>query len=108
LLVLQDQTLNQSLLHEIETGLSDKVALFTERPYRVAKKSYPAQSEIKGIAAELVKSPEPLEAIIEQLLGEFLVIDNLDSFFNLSEDLKNDYHIVTLEGEVFLKNGVTF
>ncbi len=58
-----------------------------------------------GIASDLVKYDKKYKNIIENQLGNVLVIDNIDNMFALANKLNNSYKMVTLTGEITFPGG---
>ena len=58
-----------------------------------------------GNAAELVKTETRLQQTIDKLLGNYLVVNDMDDALNLWGKSK-DANFVTLNGDVLLKNGM--
>ncbi|MFZ3070329.1 MAG: chromosome segregation protein SMC [Anaerolineaceae bacterium] len=107
LLVLQDGTLNQEIVLEISSDVKDRVAIIGGAGIKLPERaSLPEGKGIIGLAADLVKNPGQMKPLVEALLDQFLVIDTLESVFSLGEKIRETFNLVTLDGEVFLKNGM--
>jgi len=107
LLVLEDRELNEVLLMDIAASVSEKVALASsdgDQSKQLAE--LPLDDAIVGVAAELVNYPQRLAPIIHRLLGDFLVVSSIDKLFHLPQKIRESYNLVTLDGQVLLKNGV--
>lgn len=59
----------------------------------------------KGIASDFVKTNEKYKNIIENQLGNILVVDNLDNASLLAKKINYQYRIVTLSGEIIHSGG---
>ncbi len=58
-----------------------------------------------GNAADLVRTDASLQQTIEQLLGSYLIVNEMDDALSLWEESK-EANFVTLNGDVLLKNGM--
>ncbi len=58
-----------------------------------------------GIASDLVKYDKKYQDIIENQLGNVIIMDNIDHMFKLANELNNSYKMVTLTGEVTFPGG---
>jgi chromosome segregation protein len=107
LLVLEDGELDDVLLMDIAASVSEKVALAGSDGDRSKQlEGLPMDDAIVGVAAELVNYPQQLAPIIHRLLGDFLVVSSIDKLFHLPQKIRESYNLVTLDGQVLLKNGV--
>ena len=95
------------LLMDIAASVSEKVALASsERDQPKQLEGLPLDDAIVGVAAELVNYPQRLAPIIHRLLGDFLVVSSIDKLFHLPQKIRESYNLVTLDGQVLLKNVV--
>lgn len=107
LLVLPEDRLELGLLTQIAAEVTEKVALIGLKGITQAKEpDAPGGEGIIGRAAELVRSPEAMSALVQRLLSQYLVVDTLERVFSLPEQIRERYNIVTLNGEVLLRSGV--
>lgn len=60
---------------------------------------------LKGIASDFVKTNEKYKNIIENQLGNILVVDNIDNASLLAKKMNYQYRIVTLSGEIIHSGG---
>lgn len=58
-----------------------------------------------GVASTLIKYDESVSNIIENQLGNVLIVDNLDNALNISKKLKEKYRITTLDGSLIHAGG---
>ena len=58
-----------------------------------------------GVAANLVKCDKKYQNIIDNQLGNVIVVDNIDSANEISKQIEHRYRIVTLTGELFHVGG---
>ncbi len=58
-----------------------------------------------GVASDLVKFANKYQNIIENQLGNVIVVDNIDNMFALAKELNNSYKMVTLAGEITFPGG---
>ncbi len=63
------------------------------------------ENGVVGIAKEIVRYSKEYEAIVSNLLGRVIVVDNIDNGTLLARKLKYAYKIVTLEGDLFNAGG---
>jgi len=109
LLVLEEGELNDELLKEIAASVSEKVALASSESESDRSKQrveIPVNDAIVGVASELVSYPQRLESIIHRLLGDFLVVSSIEKLFHVPNKIRESFNLVTLDGQVLLKNGV--
>lgn len=107
LLVLEEGELDETLLKDIAASVNEKVAIASGKGNKIKQQGEPPSNDaIIGVAAELVNYPQRLAPIIQRMLGDFLVVDSIDSLFSLPESVRENYHLVTLDGQVLLKNGI--
>lgn len=69
------------------------------------KMSAPKEKGIIGWAKELVSYETDYEKVFDQLLGNVLLAEDLDSALGAARKLKLKYKIVTLEGDVIFPGG---
>ncbi|MGV8050473.1 MAG: chromosome segregation protein SMC [Anaerolineaceae bacterium] len=108
LLVIMDGKSEKDLIREIGDSIKDRVALISEASKGIQKRNrQPEGHGIIGNAADLVNVSGQMKPLIELLLNQFLVVNTLDSVYELIDDQgENKFNLVTLAGEVFLKNGM--
>lgn len=58
-----------------------------------------------GIASSLIKYDSKYQGIIENQLGNILVVDNIDTMNELGREINYRYRIVTLDGEILHTGG---
>ena len=58
-----------------------------------------------GIASDFVKTNEKYKNVIENQLGNILVVDNLDNASKIAKELNYQYRIVTITGEIIHSGG---
>lgn len=58
-----------------------------------------------GIASDLVSYKSDLDGIIKNLLGRIVIVDNLDNALIIAKQFKQNFRIVTLEGDVMNPGG---
>lgn len=107
LLVIMGGKSEKDLIREINGSIKDRVALISEASKGIQKRNrQPEGHGIIGNAVDLVNVPGQMKPLIELLLNQFLVVDTLDSAYELIDQGENKFNLVTLTGEVFLKNGM--
>ncbi len=107
LLVLEEGEFNDVLLKEIAASVSEKVALASsESDQSKQRVEIPVNDAIVGVASELVSYPQRLASIIHRLLGDFLVVSSIEKLFHVPNEIRESFNLVTLDGQVLLKNGV--
>ncbi|MEN8908228.1 MAG: chromosome segregation protein SMC, partial [Clostridiales bacterium] len=58
-----------------------------------------------GIASDLVHYDKNIEKVLNNLLGRVVIVDNLDNGINISRIYKNNFRIVTLDGDILNAGG---
>ncbi len=107
LLVLPDDGLDKDFLTKISSLVDDKVALVGLKSLSPAEtQRAPTGEGIIGTAAQLVRSPSTMSALVEKLLSQYLVVDSLEHALDLQQKLQERYNLVTLNGEVLLRSGI--
>ncbi|MEL7644927.1 MAG: chromosome segregation protein SMC [Anaerolineaceae bacterium] len=107
LLVLPDDALDKDFLNGIANLVEGKVALIGLKGLQQSEmQRSPSGDGIFGTAAELVRSPGAMSALVQHLLSQYLVVDTLGRAFDLPQNLRERYHLVTLNGEVLLRSGI--
>ena len=105
-LVLKDGELNASNIHQVLESVQDRVALISQNAR--ASKTVQKVSTEKGVigwASDLVQNGSEYRDVIDALLGQFLIVQDLETAQKVHKELDN-VHLVTLNGEVFMKNGL--
>lgn len=93
-------------LKENKAGRATFLPLTTVRSRGEYKKSEVRNAKgFLGIANELVKCKPEYDDVISQLLGEIVVIDNIDNALLLAKEYNYTLRIVTLEGEYLTPGG---
>ncbi len=72
---------------------------------RETKELLTGEKGFVGIASELVTFEEQYQNIIENQLGNIIVVDNIDTMNQLGKNLNYKYRIVTLAGEILHTGG---
>ncbi len=98
--------LDQAVMRDLSGKAQERFAVIGE----LAAKSHSIKitlddPRVIGNAAELVKTETRLQQTIDQLLGNYLVVNDMDDALNLWGKSK-DANFVTLNGDVLLKNGM--
>lgn len=98
--------LDRDVLRDLSTKTQERFALIGEiaRKTQINKVKL-NDSRVIGNAADLVKTESSLRRTIDQLLGNFLVVGEMDDALNLWGE-SADANFVTLNGDVLLKNGM--
>ena len=103
-LIVRDKTLASNILEELSEGLEDRVAILGQKlsSEREQKNKLP---DSLNLANKLVKVDNNLKVVVDLLLGDFVIVDSMKEAFTLQEKY-GDLNIVTIQGEVLLKNGI--
>ncbi len=64
-----------------------------------------AEKGVIGIAADLVKFDKKYEQIVCSLLGQTVIVDNMDNAISIAKKNSYGFRIVTLEGDVLNSSG---
>jgi len=107
-LVLGNGTNLEETLQGLGREVTDRVAV-TGLSWGAALKPRTRQltDGVLGVASELITASNGLEPVLARLLGEYLVVKDL-TVVETARKANPDLNIVTLAGEVYLKNGVAF
>jgi chromosome segregation protein len=98
--------LDQAAMRELSSKTQERFALIGEIARNSqAQKVNLSDSRVIGNAADLVKTESGLRQTIDQLLGGFLVVGEMDDALRLWGESK-EANFVTLSGDVLLKNGM--
>ncbi len=107
LLVLPEDGLDIDFLNRISPLIEEKVALVGLKGLsKIEAQRAPIGDGILGPAAELVRSPETMSVLLQQLLSQYLVVDSLERAFDLPPKIRESYNLVTLAGEVLMRSGI--
>lgn len=105
-LVLKNAELNVESIQQVLAAVDDRVAVIGQSPATPASKPrLPSGGGVIGWATELIKHQPEFDEVIAALLGRFVLVEDFASAQTLRQTLK-DVHLVTLQGEVFLQNGL--
>jgi len=108
-LVLDSKTIDESLFTEIEALAKDRVAVFNQNVNTEDERDLKIdRSKIIGLANELVSVPTDYQHVINSLLKDVIVVDNKADALGLIANGVKFKKIVTLEGDLFLSNGVVY
>lgn len=105
-LVLKNADLNVESIQQVLTAVDDRVAIIGQSPLaQMSKPQLPEGNGIIGWASELIRHQAEFDEVIAALLGRFVLVEDFASAQKWRTTL-NDVHLVTLQGEVFLQNGL--
>ena len=108
-LVLDSKTIDESLFTEIEALAKGRVAVFNQNVNTEDERDLKInRSKIIGLANELVSVPTDYQHVINSLLKDVIVVDNKADALGLIANGVKFKKIVTLEGDLFLSNGVVY
>jgi chromosome segregation protein len=103
----EDTNLVEPALILLENGSKGRAVLVPLSPYgEEILFTLPKDSEILGIASEIVKAPESMRKLTHALLGQVLVVKDRMIARQLIGKIPSSGRIVTLKGEVFWGNGI--
>lgn len=98
--------LDHAALRDLSGKTQERFAVIGELAQRFqTRKALLDDPRVLGNAAELVKTEFGLQQTIEQLLGSFLVVTDMDDAVDLWRE-SNEANYVTLNGDVLLQNGM--
>lgn len=98
--------LDEAVLRELSSRTQERFAVIGEQALKKnANKKRQNDSRVIGSAAELVRAENGLDQIIDQLLGDYLVVKDMEDAIRLWTESR-DANYVTLGGDVLLKNGM--
>jgi len=98
--------LDEAVLKELSGRSQERFAVIGELARKnQSTKIHSDDPRVIGVAADLVKVENGLKQIIDQLLGGYLVVKDMDDAIQLWGEAK-DANFVTLGGDVLLKNGM--
>ncbi|MBE6148627.1 MAG: hypothetical protein E7167_03980 [Firmicutes bacterium] len=95
-------------LKENKLGRATFFPLDTIKSRRISKDiEYSLSSEpgFIGIASDLLNFDEKYKDIIENQLGNVLIVDTIDDLFNIAKIVEYKYKMVSLEGEIIFPGG---
>jgi chromosome segregation protein len=104
--VLLDGSELESALRLMETDGAERTALLPLEGRATASLRKPADPNCLGLAAELVRAPDDLRAVVDLILGQTLVIRDRSAARDLLSGLPPHARVVTLRGEVFRGDGL--
>ena len=98
--------LDQTAMRELSSKTQERFAMIGEIARKgQAKKIVMSDARVIGNAADLVKTEPSLRQTIDQLLGSFLVVDDMEHALSLWGE-HGEANFVTLDGDVLLKTGM--
>jgi chromosome segregation protein len=105
-LVLAEGSDLEGTLQGLGREVTDRVAVtgLSWADY-VRQKTRKPVDGVVGVASELVKTASGLEPVLERLLGDYLIVKDL-SVVESVRKASPTMNLVTLAGEVYLRNGV--
>lgn len=110
-IVVEDESVAKKAIEYLKDNHLGRATFF---PRNIIKSRILDQSVIQslerekgyiGIASELISFDEKYRNIIENQLGNIIVVDNMDSMNALGKKLNYKYRIVTLAGEILHTGG---
>ncbi len=104
-LIVKSKQLGSAQVEEFSAKLEDRVAILsqvTPNPDLISSRKTP-QGLL--IASGIVKTDQAFRPVVELLLGDFVIVDDINSAFALQER-HPDLNYATRSGEVLLKNGI--
>ena len=98
--------LDHAMMKDLSGKTQERFAIIGEMARkRVTHKAVLNDPRVIGNAADLVKTEASLQPTIDQLLGSYLVVSEMDDALNLWSESKGA-NFVTLNGDVLLENGM--
>jgi len=98
------------VIRKIEKNSSGRVAIISKTALEGHDIELKASQEISliGRASDLIKYPEELTEIISALLGHVFIVPDKQSALELLSSFPAQCRLVTLEGDLFLGNGLIY
>ena len=108
LVIIKNKTISKDTLAEIHQKIDERVALLSVIGQQ---KSHTETLTIKhskliGIASDLVEIKGEYKNTLNKLLNTVVIMEDKESALDVLDHIPDTHRIVTLNGEVFLKNGV--
>lgn len=109
--VTENETVAKKAIDYLKENKLGRATFFPLNIIKGKKIDYQTQEEIEsthgliGIASNIIKYNEKYKNIIENQLGNILVVDNIDTMNALGKKLAYKYRIVTLTGEILHTGG---
>jgi len=100
-----DAKLAINMLKEIKGGRATFLPLTAVRSKSINTTGVSKEPGFIGIASDLVECDQEYTQVIAQLLGDVIVVDNMDNAMALNRKYKYSHKIVTLDGERFSPGG---
>ena len=98
--------LDHAVMRELSSKTQERFAIIGEIARKgQVQKAVLSDPRVIGNAADMVKTETGLRRTIDQLLGSFLVVKDMDDALSLWGE-SGETNFVTLEGDVLLKNGM--
>lgn len=98
--------LDQAVMRDLSGKTQERFAIIGELARKHQRqKAVLDDPRVLGNAADLVKTEASLQQTIDQLLGSYLVVSEMDDALNLWGE-SMDANFVTLNGDVLLNNGM--
>ena len=98
--------LDHAVMRELSSKTQERFAMIGEIARKgQVQKAVLSDPRVIGNAADMVKTETGLRRTIDQLLGSFLVVKDMDDALSLWGE-SGETNFVTLEGDVLLKNGM--
>lgn len=94
-----------SMLKDNSAGRATFLPLNAIKPRFFTEKGLDNCDGFVGIAAELVKADKKYDIVISKLLGEIVIVEDLDSAVSIAKKYNYRFKIVTLEGQVVNSGG---
>lgn len=90
-----------------ELGRATFLPISSVKPRRLDKKELKVlnMKGCIGIASRLVKCPDNVRNVIDNLLGRIVIVDTLDNGIAMARAFRYSFRIVTLEGDVLSPGG---
>ena len=94
-----------TFLKENRLGRVTFLPLSNVKEHRLSDESALSERGVLGRASDLVKIKDEYRIIAENLLGGFLVCDNMESALSIQRKYRQNLRIVTIEGELLSPGG---
>jgi chromosome segregation protein len=110
LLVIKDTRITTKTLEDLASKTQERVAVISavDQPHKYGWSLPSTNEKIIGKANDLVDVTGDFKKTLQALLENIIIVRDRSAALELIDHLPETHRIVTLDGEVFLKNGIVF
>lgn len=108
LVIIKNKNINKDTLEEISYRVNERVAILSvlNPPKSHREKINLQNKNIIGIASDLIEITGEYKNTINSLLNTIIIVENKTNALEIIDLIPDTHRIVTLNGEIFLRNGV--